>query len=393
MKIKIGLVFVLVFCMVFSYHPFFIREKGMQIENVLSLPVMIIFILTFLLSFSIKTIFDSKQIGVTIVLSGFFFLTILLLYSLGYSVESKSNILPLIIIIAAMMIGWQLDLSEKQYKFILVFFGCMTLFVTASQIFFYIGALVIEDLYLAYGKNALGCIVASTTIIFLLLSMKKGDGKLLSVFFMALSILTFIFLLTIRARTAALMTILMFIFIVYKKFASKKRNIFLSFSLTLVLLFVVYLLLPEIAKNYIYNSFFQRREFDITTGRIERNMMAIDFLKDNLFFGNIKGISNVPTVHNYPLLQTYNFGLVGAFANLALYFYLIYFVIKSLLRVDIFDVKNIGIVLVAISFGISMAEPTYPFGPGTANVFNFITLGISLRYNMGNNKPKTKLLT
>ena len=386
MKIKTGLVFVLVFLMIFSYHPFFVRNRGMETENILSLPVVITFILTFLLSFSIKTIFNSKQILTTTVLTGTFFLSVLILYSLGFAVEITDNILPLIIMIAAIMIGWQLEMSEKNYKFLLVFFGCMTLIVTANQIFFYIGSLVIEDLYLAYAKNSLGCIVASTTVIFLHLSMKKGNHKLLTVLFIALSILAFVFLLTIRARTSALITILMVLFMVYKKFAGNKRNVFLSFGLTFFMFFAVYALLPEIAKNYIYNSFFQHHEYDITTGRMERNIMAIDFLKDNLFFGNIKGMSNVPRVHNYPLLQTYNLGLIGAFANLVLYFYLLFIIIKSLLRVDIFDVKNIGFVLVAISFGISMAEPTYPFGPGTANVFNFITFGLSLRYNMLSNK-------
>ncbi len=48
-------------------------------------------------------------------------------------------------------------------------------------------------------------------------------------------------------------------------------------------------------------------------------------------------------------------------------------------RMGTFNVFNAGYFALLIPFIISMAEPTYPFGPGTATVFNFILFGVALR--------------
>ena len=48
-------------------------------------------------------------------------------------------------------------------------------------------------------------------------------------------------------------------------------------------------------------------------------------------------------------------------------------------RMGTFNIFNAGYFALLIPFVISMAEPTYPFGPGTATVFNFILFGVALR--------------
>jgi O-antigen ligase len=291
-----------------------------------------------------------------------------------------------LICFCAIIIGWQLKISEKTYKTLLVFFGCVLLYVAAIQIYTNVGALVIEQHYLVPGKNALGPIIATGVVAFVVLFLQKENNKLFNIFCLALAILAFVLLLTMRARAAMLMTLLLVVFVIYKNFVrSGNKYFFLSVTLTVFSLLAIYFVLPEVAKTYILDSFFYGREDDITSGRGERNRMAVEFLQDNLLFGNITGMVQLPWIHNFPLLQAYNFGIIGAFGVIALYFYLSVEIIKAMLKYDIFETKNIGFVLIAVAFGIAMAEPVAPFGPGTVFVFSFITFGIALRHNF---KPK-----
>jgi hypothetical protein len=60
---------------------------------------------------------------------------------------------------------------------------------------------------------------------------------------------------------------------------------FIAGSMVAILVFIC---LPSSIKQYVYNSFFSNYEGgDITAGRMERNMAAIDFLSDHIFLGNL----------------------------------------------------------------------------------------------------------
>ena len=366
--------------MVFSYHPsvFALTQDG---GSILVQLIWFVFTMIALISLSLN-IFQSKQIIWYFVLLALFSLTLFLVHAMGFPV-SRAYARLLLIPFCALIIGWQLKISEKTYKILLVFFGCVVLYVIASQIYTNIGAFVIESQYLVPGKNALGPIIATSIVAFVILFLQKENNKLFSFSYLALAILAFVLLLTMRARAATLMAILLVIFVIYKNFArSGNKYFFLSAVLTVFSLFAIYFVLPEAAKIYILDSFFYGiEEYDITSGRGERNRMAIDFLQNNLLFGNIRGLMYVPWIHNFPLLLAYNFGIIGGFGAIAIYFYLSVVIIKSMLKYDIFETKNIGFVLIAVAFGIGMAEPSAPFGPGTVFVFSFITLGIALRYN------------
>ena len=382
-RVKIGLIFLLVFLMVFSYHPgiFTLVQDG---GSTLVQPIWYLFTAITLLSLSLS-ILQSKQIIWYFVLLTLFALTLFLVHAMGFPI-SRDYIRILLIPFCALIIGWQLKISKKTYKALIVFFGCVVLYVAASQIYTNIGAFVIESQYLVQGKNALGVIVATSVVAFIVLFLQKENNKLFNVFCLALAILAFVLLLTMRARAAMLMTLLIVVFVIYKNFVrSGNKYFFLSVVLTIFSLLAIYIVLPEAAKTYILDSFFYAREDDIISGRGERNRMAIEFLQDNLFFGNIRDLVYVPWIHNFPLLLAYNFGIIAGFGAIAIYFYLSVVIIKAMLKYDIFEIKNIGFVLIAVAFGIGMAEPMAPFGPGTVFVFSFITFGIALRHNY---KPK-----
>ena len=98
--------------------------------------------------------------------------------------------------------------------------------------------------------------------------------------------------------------------------------------------------------------------------------------------GNLDGFAHVPWIHNYPLLKLYDYGLFFSFPVLFLYFYLLVFAIKKSLKEKV-TVWNFGVFALIIPFIASMAEPTLPFGPVTATVFNFIMFGVFLKYLHG----------
>ena len=173
-------------------------------------------------------------------------------------------------------------------------------------------------------------------------------------------------------------TIIIVLFLVFVTNKNKNKNQVLRLFGIALLVFIVFLLLPEEAKNYVYNSFFQNHEDDLTSGRAERNKAALVFLRNNLLVGNLDGFSHIPWIHNYPLLKLYDYGLFFSAPILLLYVYQLVSSIKCSLKNKI-TIWGCGLFALIIPFIISMAEPTFPFGPGTSTVFNFILYGVSIR--------------
>lgn len=222
--------------------------------------------------------------------------------------------------------------------------------------------------------------LSSSAIVFLFLGLnlqQRGTKKILC---FALAILTLVVLLTIRARTATLTTVIMLLYILYERF--KGKDFFIYLIVGLVLVAALFVFMPSSIKEFVYNSFTQHyEEGDITTGRLERNAVALRFLSNHIFFGNLDQNIRVAQIHNYPLNRTFEFGIIFVFPILLLYLYLLINAIVKTIKSNNRYTQNIGYYLLLIPFIISMAEPTFPFGPGTATVFNFITFGLALRYS------------
>ena len=228
-------------------------------------------------------------------------------------------------------------------------------------------------------KNSFGVAIATAILLYLFIAMDKSSKQLLKTISLVLLMLSFVILLTIRARAATLAALLI---VVYYVFVTFKNNYKKSFVFRLLgIIIVVGLLipvLPDSVGQYVYDSFFQNHEDDITSGRTERNLAAIQFLSHNLLVGNVEGFSRISWIHNFPLLILYDFGLFFSFPILLLYVYLLVYVIKNSLKEKV-TIWSFGVFALLIPFIISMAEPTFPFGPGTATVFNFIVFGVALR--------------
>lgn len=168
------------------------------------------------------------------------------------------------------------------------------------------------------------------------------------------------------------------------------KNFLITVLATFVLIGLILVVLPSGAKEFIYNSFTQNQGDDITSGRMGRNIAAVGFIMDHPLFGNLNQGIHLSQIHNYPLITLYKYGLLFALPIIILYFMIIVRAVKSSFRNKEFSIFSIGYVAMFVPYIISMAEPTMPFGPGTAMLFNFFLFGVSLRNTYGIiDPPKT----
>ena len=228
---------------------------GIESGTILSRYIILVFAALFVLCLNPKSMLKSK----TIRISWFIWVFIVLYYLITYALFGKrammGDVRSIAICLVAIMIGWQMDLDERRFKIVLLVFSGVILYSGLMQVFTNVGGFVILDQYHTDNKNSLGVMLSTGAIIFLFMAMNSRRKPILRVIYYVLAGLTFVVLLTIRARGASLTTILMLLYVLYERF--KGKNFILYLGLGLVLLVIVYLVLPSGAKEFVYNSFFQ----------------------------------------------------------------------------------------------------------------------------------------
>jgi hypothetical protein len=117
----------------------------------------------------------------------------------------------------------------------------------------------------------------------------------------------------------------------------------------------------------------------VSAGRIDRNIAAIKFISDYPVFGQLTNSLYLDWVHNYVLLKLSQYGILGSFPLLCLYFYLIWTIIIKISRIREFRIEHSGYMAMIIPIIISLMEPSFPFGPGSVQVIVYFMLGYSLK--------------
>lgn len=291
-----------------------------------------------------------------------------------------SDVRSIAICLVAIMIGWQLNLGEKELHHILLIYSVMTLFVGMMQVVSNIGGFQILNQYETDNKNALGVMLSNAVVIFVMMGLNSPFKKIGKILLIVLAVLSFVVLLTIRARSATLAAVILFCYIFYKRY--KGHNLILYAALTLLLFLGVYLVFPS-SYDYIYDSFFQNFEDggDISSGRIERNVIAWRFLSNHIILGNLNQNVQLETVHNYLLNRVSEFGVLFVLPIMILYIYLWIRAMAETMKSNSRINQHLGYYLLLLPFIISLTEYTFPYGPGTATVFNFILFGVALRFS------------
>ncbi len=371
----------LVFLFAYASHPDIIassRMSGIESGTILSDNILKIFALLFVMCLNIRSFLKSRVIVSSLVL----FFIIIVFFMLAVSRYGTSTMMvdvrSIAICLVSVMVGWQLELSEKRIRFLLFFYAICIGYVTYMQVTKNVGGFEIADNYLTNNKNSLGAML-STGIFCLLFLQANIRGSFFRRLLLVLLILFFFTLiLTIRARTATVAFVLLFFYFYYQRY--RHKGTFLLFFLGVTILVSVALILFPLAKEYIRDSFVQNYEGgDITSGRMGGYIAGIKFLSEHLFAGELEADGNLDWIHNYPLNKWCGYGLFFSIPIMLYYFVTLFTTLVRSGRMGTFNVFNAGYFALLIPFIISMAEPTYPFGPGTATVFNFILFGVALR--------------
>lgn len=384
-KIKIFLLSLLLLLTALSYHPLFSSFVTEDLsENPLNKYVLLLTGITFVAHIGFKSWYRDTYIRTFFVL---YFCVILMAVFLqqhfsisGYMDDIKNIMIAFVLL----LIGYNAHLTKNETMLVAVLYTLMVLFSIYFQIIANFGGFVIEDEYMQYGKNTLGVMTAASCITissFALTAKRKLDLAILWFLVFALVVVT----LTIRARTASITIGVFFIYCVYRKIKESNKITETIFAIAVIgLITVLFLLITsnviDVVWGYVYDSFTQHHEDDLTSYRMDRIEIAWEFWKDDIWFGNLASRYNYRVVHNYPLRVLFSYGVFGSLPLLSLYLYISVYSIKQCIK-NKFDFGHIGHFAFLTTLMISMAEPTFPYAPGTGVILVFVLLGNNLFYN------------
>jgi len=288
--------------------------------------------------------------------------------------------------LSIMIIGLSLNFSEKEIVRISVIFIFLTLLISAWQIYYYQGDFLIHQYYTIPIKNSIGpfLVISLGIIFYLFLFMPKRENekkiKRLAMFLLTF-IIGFYFALIIRSRSALLALLLFVIFLFIKK--RDYRLLAGLVSLIIILALSSNINIINSAINPIVKAF--TLNFDIydiesiSSGRYSVYKEAIEVIKEYPLWGTSKNhILFYGMPHNYLLNKLLLYGFVGSVFFLIIYLIIAWTILKGTI-VSRPNVKNIGLFIFIIPLIISFFEYSYPFGPGTANIFAFLLLSQSDR--------------
>lgn len=372
------LMYVLLFVSAVSYHPTIVQishQAGYETGTFLSKYIILLFVFVLLLSINTDTFKQSSLVQKYLVCLVIIFIVGLAVYTFFNNEKMLNEIRTFVIVLGAVFIGYDLKIDDKRLALLILIFSLPTMYSGLMQILVNIGGFQIMDQYLADSKNSLGGMLATVCLSLYYLS-RCSTKKLLRLACLFLSIFVLVIMVTIRARMAMLSLICVGFFYYY--LLKRDKSIFINLLLLSVAALVFFFLLPDSILNYVELSMVAGSQGeDFSSGRLETYKDAINYLSLHPFLGNIYQDNHIGWVHNYLLLKLYDFGILFFWPILVLYFLVLIRSITNSFHYAPKDIRCFGCVCLLIPYVISLAEPTYPFGPGTVTVFNFILFGIA----------------
>ena len=363
----------------YSYHPKFFNELGEMTGGMNRIVLLLTIVLFLLILPTIRSTLKNPFIKTYLILLGIIALEVILFYGLGWNIsfnEIRTLLIPLVLLI----IGYIACDDVRIMRGICLIYTFIILYVCFEQILQNIGGFIVEDQYNTSAKNSLGPMLAVAGVISVSFIMRTTHW----VERLLMCIIAFIILfelLTIRARLAMLAYGIVVILMLYKYIENIRKKLrFISRSLVIVLIIgITCSFYIDWFLDFVYDSFTQNKEDDILSGRGAGYASAWRLLSEYPFFGNLVANQHIPWVHNYVLLKLSDMGIIGSLSWLILYGYIGYRVGKAYISFpNILKIENIGYILIFIPFIVSLGEPTFPYGPGTANFVSFLLLGSAL---------------
>lgn len=380
----------LVLACVLSYHPSVIGSMSdLTQTNLLARPILILSILCFVLTLR-RNVLHNRVIRTFMVVYAIVAFELLCFAAFDLFIETRTvpETRTLLIPLVALVVGYNIDLTRRQLTLLFVLYLSATLVVGYLQVAVNVGGFVIEDQLLAAGKNTLGPMIACGVAIALIL-LRNTQSWVLRALLIASVVLSIALVATIRARTALLccgLVLMAYWYIIYRR-SHRELRLVLLVALLLVGMMIKYTatgsFITEGVDGYLIDSFTQNHDSSnggLTAYRVQLNIEALEIISDSPFWGRLTHPVDQGWVHNYVLGKLSAYGIVGAFALMYLYFTILFNALRNAMRLDFTNLYTIGFFIVLIPFFISLAEPTFPYEPGTAVFFVFLLYGMGLKF-------------
>ncbi|MCR4965772.1 MAG: glycosyltransferase family 4 protein [Bacteroidales bacterium] len=279
-------------------------------------------------------------------------------------------------------IGTGMDFKPKQWANICFYYTLGLAVMVVLNCFYFAGGLYVPEFYMVNeGKNQMGGLLAIGAASLFFWGMKLKEERR---HFMILFVLSFLLLFIIRARADLFALIIFCIFIFAKEselhLKANVKTIIGALCLVLSLYIVYNGFVKDELKRFMFGGHGGYTMDQASTHRWERNRQGIDFVSEHVLDGEQKEESGVSLIHNYPLLRLVRYG-VFSLPLLAFYLFFIGNVIYHLFRQRKTDIRDVGYVVCMVPLIVSLAEPSFPYGPGSVQMLAFLLLGASFRWN------------
>jgi hypothetical protein len=363
----------------FTYLPYIIDNAGLY--STLKFVNYVIFGSLLLLTLNLKVIIYVRVIFVYFVVLFLFSIETVINVSFNLNADFK-DIVQIFIPFSAILIGYNINISGNKYLKLLIIYCFSTLFVSVYSVYYFIGSFTILDQYMIEHKNALGAILSNSGAIILCIVFLKDTAKYRRGLLILFGIIIFACLIVFRSRAsfiALIFCLIVFIWLLLKNM----RNGYLIFGIILISSVVFYLSFDLTVPAFLQHFFYGAKDVSdlnsVSSNRVERNAAAINFISEYPMFGQLTTSYYLEWVHNYVLLKVSQYGFLGSFPLLCLYFYLVLTILKNITRISEIGIEHFGYIVMIIPFFISLLEPSFPYGPGSVQAIVYFMFGYSLK--------------
>lgn len=369
-NIAVSLLYLLLVAVFVSYIPIIYLTS---LYDVFSIGIMGVMILLVLITFFRSYFLKNRFLVSVFVIMGLLIIEFVLFF-VGHLRFNIDDVRQIVIVFLLLIIGYTINLNEKQLTKMCLFYIIGTVLLGLYAIVFYTGRLSFEgDRNLINGKNQIGGMVGVGGTIAAYFYFTSKEKKIM---YLLLAVLAFIVSALLRDRSAFVAFIFFAIVISLKEFPVYKV------IFVLIAMFLLYLLFKSSIDSFFTNALIGGGDLDmegLSTGRSARSAMGVQYLQSHFWEGELVQSANIPWIHNYLLLRLVRYGVWSIFF-VAMYLLFAVKIIKEYFREKRLQLEYIGFFIPIIPFFISLLEPSFPFGPGTVQVFVYVLFGHALQH-------------
>lgn len=291
-----------------------------------------------------------------------------------------TDLSELMVACLCIVIGIGIDEDMRFWSNVCYFYTVGLIIMTVINCFYFAKGLYIPEYYLVdKGKNQIGGLLAicAAADFFFAIHFKSQRTHFLTMF-----VIVMLLLLIIRARSDFFAVLACVLLLTAKdgklnwKWGIKPVLTVLGIMLICYILYSGFI--GDEIKTFMVGGKRDNSIEQISSHRWERNYQGINYFLKNPIHGEEKDASGILLIHNYLLLRLVRYG-IWSFPIIGFYLFFGVKTICVLFRQRRSDIRDIGYVACTIPLIVSLAEPNFPYGPGTVQMLAFVLLGASLQ--------------